>query len=190
MRRLMSSFLPVLLLAAIVLPRCAGSGPSGGGTGDPTTTTATTSTSLPAGAATVTRVVDGDTIVVDVAGGGEEKVRLIGIDTPETKDPRRPVQCFGKEASARTAALLPPGTPVRLVRDAELRDRYGRLLAYVYRLNDDLFVNLTLAREGYAAAATYPPNVAHTDELVAAAGRARAEGRGLWGACGGPGQPA
>ncbi len=140
------------------------------------------------GNAVVTHEVDGDTIRVRVAGR-DETVRLIGIDTPETKDPRRPVQCFGKEAADRTAALLPPGTEVRLVRDAEQRDRYGRLLAYVYRAYDSLFVNLSLARDGYASVYTFPPNVAHTDEFVAAVAEARAAGRGLWRACGGPGVP-
>ena len=150
------------------------------------------STALPPGAnATVVRVVDGDTIRVRLAGSGrEEPVRLIGIDTPETKDPRKPVQCYGKEASERTTALLPRGSPVRLVRDVEERDRYDRLLAYVYRSKDDLFVNLALAREGYAVVATFPPNVAHTDEFVRAVAEARAEDRGLWKACGGPGLPA
>jgi micrococcal nuclease len=149
---------------------------------------ALTTTTAPDGAATVVRVIDGDTILV-VVNGQEERVRLIGIDTPETKDPRRPVQCFGEEAAARTDALLPAGTPVRLVRDVELRDRYDRLLAYVHRAGDDLFVNLTLAREGYAAASTYPPNVAHSDAIAAAAARAREEHRGLWGACEGSDQP-
>jgi micrococcal nuclease len=138
-----------------------------------------------AGLARIVRVVDGDTVVVRLAGE-EERVRLIGIDTPESVDPRAPVECFGAEASARTAELLPPGTEVRLVRDAEARDRYGRLLAYVYRRDDDTFVNLALAEEGYASVLTYPPNVAHTAELVAAAASAREEGRGLWSTCGGP----
>jgi len=118
-------------------------------------------------------------------GGREETVRLIGIDTPETVDPRSPVECFGEEASARTKALLPAGTHVRLVADVEARDRYDRLLAYVYR-DDGTFVNLSLVEDGYASVLTYPPNVAHVDEFTAAAARARDEGRGLWGACGGP----
>ena len=138
---------------------------------------------------TISKVVDGDTIEVRV-GGRTEKVRLLGIDTPETKDPRKPVQCFGEEASRHTAELLPEGTPVRLVRDVEERDRYDRLLAYVYRASDGLFVNLELARGGYADLLTYPPNVAHTAELSAAVAEARREQRGLWGACGGPGRPA
>jgi micrococcal nuclease len=137
-----------------------------------------------AGGAAVMRVVDGDTVVVRT-GGREDTVRLIGVDTPESVDPRSPVECFGREASARTAALLPEGTPVRLVGDAEPRDRYERLLAYVYR-DDGTFVNLALVEEGYASVLTYPPNVAHEPELRAAASRAREAGRGLWGACGGP----
>jgi micrococcal nuclease len=138
-----------------------------------------------AGLARVVRVVDGDTLVVRL-GGEEEHVRLIGIDTPESVDPRAPVECFGAEASARTGELLPPGTEVRLVRDVEPRDRYGRLLAYLYRRDDDTFVNLALAAEGFASVLTYPPNVAHTGELVAAAAAAREAGRGLWSACDGP----
>jgi micrococcal nuclease len=69
------------------------------------------------------------------------------------------------------------------VRDVEERDRYGRLLAYVYRARDGLFVNLVLAREGYAVTLTIPPDVAHTEELLAATRAARAEGRGLWRSC-------
>ena len=143
---------------------------------------------LPRGAnAVVERPVDGDTIRVRLAGddGARERVRLIGVDTPETSDPRRPVQCFGKEAAGFTARALPAGEAVRLVRDVEARDRYGRLLAYVYRARDDLFVNLVLVERGYAQPLTIPPNLAHADQFVAAAARARADGRGLWGACGG-----
>ena len=136
----------------------------------------------PPGTATLARVVDGDTIRVRIKGR-EERVRLVGIDTPESVKPGTPVQCFALAASARTKALLPKGTAVRLVRDVEERDRYGRLLAYVYRARDDLFVNLVLVREGYALALTVPPNVAHTDEFVAAARDAREHGRGLWSRC-------
>jgi len=142
-----------------------------------------------AGTPVVREVVDGDTIVVRV-GDTDEKVRLLGIDTPETKDPRKPVQCFGAEASARTKELLPVGTTVQLVRDVEERDRYDRLLAYVYRAGDGLFVNLELARGGYADLLTYPPNLAHTSDFQQAVAEARQEQRGLWRACGGPGRPA
>ena len=143
----------------------------------------------PPGTATVMHDIDGDTIDVRL-GGRTERVRLLGIDTPETKDPRRPVQCFGKEASDHTAELLPKGTVVRLERDVEARDRYGRLLAYVFRAGDGLFVNLDLVSGGFASVYTFPPNVAHADELRAAAARARTAGAGLWGRCGGPGKPA
>jgi micrococcal nuclease len=132
--------------------------------------------------ATVERVVDGDTIIVRAAGR-RERVRLIGIDTPESVKPNTPVQCFAIEASNRTKALLPAGTGVRLVGDVEQRDRYKRLLAYVYRASDNAFVNLLLAREGYAVPYTFPPNVAHTSEFVAAAAEARDAHRGLWSAC-------
>lgn len=131
---------------------------------------------------TVARVVDGDTVVVQL-GGRDERVRLIGIDTPETVDPRKPVQCFGREASNRTKALLPKGTAVRLERDVEARDRYGRLLAYMYRVDDGMFVNLALAEEGFAQALTIPPNVAYADRFAAAVAEARRGSRGLWGAC-------
>jgi micrococcal nuclease len=126
-------------------------------------------------------VVDGDTVRVTI-GGAEERVRLIGIDTPETHGQGGLRECFGAEATERTHALLPAGTEVRLVRDVEARDRYGRLLAYVYRAHDGLFVNLRLAEEGFAAPLSIPPNVAHSAE-------ARDADRGLWGMCGGPDTP-
>jgi len=131
------------------------------------------------GTTTIERVVDGDTIVVR----GGERVRLIGMDTPETVDPRKPVQCFGEAASRRTKQLLPVGTAVRLVYDVDRYDRYGRTLAYVYRASDGLFVNASLVQDGYAFAYTVPPNVAHADEFVALQQDARREGRGLWTKC-------
>lgn len=129
------------------------------------------------------RVVDGDTVRVRL-DGTEEAVRLIGIDTPETHGPGGLRECFGQEATRRVEALLPKGTRVRVVRDVEPRDRYRRLLAYVYREEDGMFVNLALAREGFAAPLTVPPNVAHAEELVAAAAGARSQSLGLWGRCG------
>jgi micrococcal nuclease len=163
-----------LVLAVLVLAAC-GRTPA-----EPKPTAAPASGNLPAGVdALVKRVVDGDTL--EISGG--ERVRLIGIDTPETKDPKRPVGCYGVEASRFTASLLPAGTPVRLVGDVEQRDKYDRLLAYVYRRSDGLFVNAELLRRGYAQLLTIPPNVAHTDEFVAIAARARGDSQGLWGAC-------
>ena len=167
-----ASTLPRAFAVGIVLALCSTACGGGGGA----------STPAAPGTATVARVVDGDTIRVRIKGR-EERVRLVGIDTPESVKPRTPVQCFALAASARTKALLPKGTAVRLVRDVEERDRYGRLLAYVYRARDDLFVNLALVREGYAVVLTVPPNVAHTGEFVAAAGDAREHGRGLWSRC-------
>lgn len=133
----------------------------------------------------VTHVVDGDTLDVRV-GGAEERIRLIGVDTPESVAPNRPVQCYGAEASAYLASLVPEGTAVRLERDAVARDQFGRLLAYVYRAEDDLLVNLALVEQGYADAVTYGDNEALYSELVAAEAAARDGGRGLWGVCGGP----
>jgi micrococcal nuclease len=138
---------------------------------------------LPPGVGIVAAQVDGDTVRVRI-GGTEEKVRLIGVDTPETHGRNGLIECFGREAAKHTAELIPVGTRVRLVRDAEARDRYGRLLAYVYRDEDDLFVNMALARDGYADVLTYPPNVAHATEFVAAVAEARDNNRGLWSKCG------
>jgi micrococcal nuclease len=137
----------------------------------------------PAGQATVVRPVDGDTVVVRVAGV-DEPVRLIGIDTPESVAEDRPVECFGPEAKDRLAALLPAGTAVRLERDAEARDQYDRLLAYVIRADDGLLVNEALVEEGFAESAPYPPNLARQGQLDEAEARARSGQRGLWPACG------
>jgi micrococcal nuclease len=112
-----------------------------------------------------------------------ETARLIGIDTPETKHPTKPVQCYGPEASARLAALLPPGTEVVLQRDAEPRDAYDRLLVYAVRSADGLFVNDAMVAEGYADARSIEPNTTHDRMLAATESRARAAGLGMWGAC-------
>ena len=126
-------------------------------------------------------MVDGDTIHVEV-GGRREKVRYIGVDTPESVKPGTPVECFAKRASRFNAGLV-AGERVRLVLDAEERDRYGRLLAYVYRARDGLFVNAALVRRGYAVPLTIPPNVEHAGEFRRLGERARQLGRGLWSAC-------
>ena len=132
--------------------------------------------------ATIVRVIDGDTVDAKIMGH-EERIRLIGIDTPETVKPHTPVQCYGPDASAFTKHTLPPGTLVMIVRDAEARDDYGRLLGYVYRSSDDLFVNLELATLGFARPLTISPNDAHALDFVAAATAAQAAHRGLWGQC-------
>ena len=136
------------------------------------------------GRGTVVAVVDGDTVVVDVAGR-EERVRLIGIDTPEVHvDEGEQPDCFGPEASAFTKDLLAPGTAVRLVRDVVGRDDYGRLLAYV-SLADGRMVNELIVAAGFATPLSIPPNTAHAARFVAAARSAEAADLGLWGACGG-----
>ena len=133
--------------------------------------------------ATVAKVIDGDTIEVE----GGRRVRFIGIDTPEVSGG---VECYGREASARTAELLPVGTRVRLEYDVERTDRYGRTLAYVHRVSDGLFVNLDLARSGFAQQLTVPPNVAHAEEIRQAVAEARSATRALWSACPAAGPPA
>jgi micrococcal nuclease len=119
------------------------------------------------------RVIDGDTIELD----GGERVRLIGVDTPETVDPRRPVQYFGKEASAFTRRMA-EGRNLRLEQDQETRDRYGRTLAYVY-LQDGTFLNAEIIRQGYGHAYTRFP-FRYERQFVALEREARESRRGLW----------
>jgi micrococcal nuclease len=125
----------------------------------------------------VVSVVDGDTIDVRI-NGVVERVRYIGMDTPETVDPRKPVQCFGKEASAKNTELA-LGKVVTLERDVSERDRYGRLLRYVYV--NGVMINEALVREGYAHVYTYPPDVKYDTVFREAERAAREQGRGLWG---------
>ena len=129
----------------------------------------------------VVRVVDGDTIRVAI-GGREERVRYIGVDTPESRRPDTPVQCYARRA-ARENERLVRGERVRLVSDVEERDRFGRLLAYVYRASDGRFVNAALVRGGFARPLTIPPNVRFADRFARLATEARRSGRGLWSAC-------
>ncbi|HEV2770019.1 MAG TPA: thermonuclease family protein [Solirubrobacteraceae bacterium] len=129
----------------------------------------------------VVHVVDGDTIAVRL-GGREETVRYIGVDTPETKRPGAPVQCFGPAAGAFNARLV-EGERVRVEPGEEQRDRYGRLLGYVYRERDGLFVNEALVRGGYARARAYAPNDRYAARFDALTDAAREGGRGLWGRC-------
>ena len=135
---------------------------------------------------TVVAVVDGDTIVVGF-GSHDETVRLLGLDTPESVDPSRPRQCFGVEATERLRDLLPAGTRVRLEIDVEARDRYGRLLAYVFV--GDQMANETLLAEGYGALSIYEPNSTYRRRLTSAEQTARTRLAGLWSACDGPDQP-
>ncbi len=142
----------------------------------------------------VSRVVDGDTIAV-IVSGEEEKVRLIGINTPETVDPRRPVQCFGKEASNYMKSLLldahlggSSGSEVRLVSDPtqDSTDKYGRLLRYVY-LSDGTNINLKMIQDGYAYEYTYDLPYKYQKEFKKAQADAEINQKGLWATdtCGG-----
>ena len=135
-------------------------------------------TSQQAGPAVVERVLDGDTVVIS----GGERVRYIGVDTPEiyhSQRPNRPGQWYSREAKAFNERLV-EGKPVRLEFDAERRDKYKRLLAYVY-LEDGTFVNAELVRQGYARILTIPPNVKYADLFLKYEREARLAGRGLWG---------
>lgn len=122
----------------------------------------------------VKRVVDGDTIELE----NGEKVRYIGINTPESVKVNSPVECFGKEASKKNEELV-EGKSVRLERDVSDKDRYGRLLRFVY-LEDGTFVNDVLVREGYARVSTFPPDVAKAEQFKMAEREARENKRGLW----------
>jgi endonuclease YncB( thermonuclease family) len=132
----------------------------------------------PLGPYPVLRVTDGDTIRVEI-DGESIPVRLIGIDTPETVHPRIPVQPYGPEASAYLKALLPPGDSVRLELDVQARDRYGRLLAYVYT-EDGRQANLLMVQAGLARVYTIPPNVRYVNLYQAAAAGAQSVSKGLW----------
>ena len=132
----------------------------------------------------VTKVIDGDTIKVNT-GGKEVTVRILGVDTPETVDPRKSVQCFGKEASNEAKRLL-TGKTVILQKDVSDKDKYDRLLRYVFLpLGDGRILNIGdyLIREGYAHTLTIPPDVKYADQFLEAQRQAREAKKGLWGKC-------
>ncbi|MCH8051246.1 MAG: thermonuclease family protein, partial [Chloroflexi bacterium] len=170
------------ILALFVLAACDDETPPQDPPGATQTalTTASPPPSFPDGTtpATVVRVVDGDTIEVEIEGE-THKVRYIGIDTPETVDPRRPVGCFGEEASAANKALV-EGLIVGLEGDVSDTDRFGRLLRYVW-LNSQEMVNALLVRDGYAQASAYPPDVRYQELFDGLEAEARSAERGLWG---------
>ncbi len=161
-----------LVLIALSVSRC---GIKGGGSDEPSGPLT----------ARVTHVVDGDTIDVELRDGDEETVRYIGIDTPETVKPGTPVECGGPRAHEANDKLVYRKT-VTLRFDAERRDVYGRLLAYVYLPRAGrrpLFVNAELARRGLARTLTIPPNDSFAALFDRLATRAGVLGRGLWGSC-------
>jgi len=127
----------------------------------------------------VVRVIDGDTIEVCCMAGQPEKVRYIGVNTPETKHPMKGVEEYGAEAAEANRRLV-ANKAVRLEFDVAQRDRYGRLLAYVY-LEDGTFVNAWLVERGYAQVMTVPPNVKYQDLFLRLQRLARSAGKGLWG---------
>lgn len=134
--------------------------------------------------AKVTRVIDGDTIEVEI-DKRNFKVRYIGVDTPETVDPRRPVACFGKEASLENKQLV-EGKKVYLEKDISETDKYDRLLRYIYLPQDSgslLFINDYLVRQGFAKVVTFPPDVKYSQQFIEAEREARENNRGLWQKC-------
>lgn len=141
--------------------------------------------------APVVAVVDGDTLDVRL-GGRRERVRLIGINTPESVDPRRPVECYGREASAKAKELL-RGQTVLLEADPsqDEQDRFGRLLRYVW-LPDGRLFNLEMVAQGYAFEYTFAAPYKYRDEFRRAQARARSDGLGLWSpdTCDGRSKPA
>ncbi len=150
--------------------------------------------SVPAGAepAQLSRVVDGDTADFVLSDGRTDRVRFTLIDTPETVHPSAPVGCFGQEASAFTSWLLSLGADVYLESDVSDRDRYDRLLRYVWLdFGGEVYLlNEAIARSGYGALSTYPPDVKYVDQVQAAQQFAQRHQRGLWGACESFGAPA
>lgn len=124
----------------------------------------------------VEEVIDGDTIVLE----GGETVRYIGIDTPETSHPTKPIECFGEESKKINKNLV-EGKMIRLEKDVSETDRYGRLLRYVWV--DEIFVNDKLVRDGYASSVSYPPDVKYQEVFKQAQEEAMQDNRGLWNSC-------
>ncbi|MBI5309945.1 MAG: thermonuclease family protein [Actinobacteria bacterium] len=130
--------------------------------------------------ARVLRVVDGDTILVRTAQGGKERVRYIGVDTPESVKPNAPVECFGKQAAKFNGSLV-LGREVRLMPDREPRDRYGRTLAFVYA--GGVFINAELLKRGYARTIEIEPNTSKAEYFAGLERVAIRTNKGLWRAC-------
>jgi micrococcal nuclease len=135
--------------------------------------------------ATVAHVVDGDTLDAKIDGLGTVRIRMLGVDTPEVVDPRKPVQCFGEDASSFSKKTLAVDSRIRLAADpqADERDMYGRLLRNVY-LADGTDYNALLVEQGYARAYTYfPLTPARKVQMIQLQREAKEAGRGLWAAC-------
>ena len=166
------------LLISFALLAAIGAGCDAGGGGGPSTAAG------PARAATVVRVVDGDTLVARV-GGADERVRLLGVDAPESVTPDRPVECFGPQAAAEARRLMPRGARISLAADPTQgeRDRFGRLLAEVTVAGDATTVNEELVAGGFAEVFRGDGRAPLLPSLRQAESAARAARRGLWGAC-------
>lgn len=167
MTRAVATALAVALAACLPVQPTGDVEPSTGLPGPPPSTTP----------AVIERVVDGDTVIAEVAGA-RERVRLLRIDAPEVARDGEPAECLADASTAALEALVPPGTTVRVATDVEVRDRFDRLLAHMWV--DEVWVNGAMLRDGMAQVLTIPPNVAYDDEVLAAADAARRDGRGLW----------
>lgn len=132
---------------------------------------------------TVVAHVDGDTLKVQRPDGAVVTVRLIGIDTPETRHPTKPVGCYGPEASAKIRELAPIASPMLLERDVQELDRYGRTLGYLWTADGAAMVNEQLVGQGFAVLLTIPPDVRYVERFTAAQQSARDQALGLWSAC-------
>ena len=168
--RQLPSLASIAILIVVIVVLVTGSGDDSGSADEPAAKSVT---------ARVTRVVDGDTVEARIDGRSED-VRYVGVDTPESVKPDTPVECYAIAASHFNADLV-EGETVRLDFDAERRDVYGRLLAYVH-LGDE-FVNAELVRRGYATTLTIAPNTRYANLFDRLEREASAAGRGLWGAC-------
>jgi micrococcal nuclease len=152
----------------------------------PTTKSITPAPGATLSDASLVRIVDGDTIIVRI-GGSDERVRLIGINTPELNKPDGPVECYAIEASDQTEALIgDAGGHIQLERDVSETDQYGRLLRYVWLVTPQgkQLLNEELVEGGYARSISYRPDVKYQSALNRDQTDARNDGRGLWGACG------
>ena len=172
---MMQRFLFLLLICSFSTINVSCNSKSGKRKAEPTSSTLT----IPNGFLAVTKVVDGDTFWADDGTSKGVKIRLIGVDAPESRKTfKKEVGYFGKEAKAYLTNLL-IGKSVRLEYDVNRTDQYGRTLAYVY-LQDGTFVNADLVKNGYAMTLTIPPNVKYADEFVKLQEDARENNRGLW----------
>ncbi|GAA5112676.1 thermonuclease family protein [Haloechinothrix salitolerans] len=196
-----------VLVAAVLSPETSDetSGTPTASTSTPSETTTPTTTSevekntRPAGApanvpsdvqeAKVRRIVDGDTLKLAATNGrgplpssAQVDVQLLEIDTPETKHPSKPVQCYGPKATSHLKNLVPPGSTVWVQRDEELRDQHGRHLLYLWNDNG-VFVNLKMVASGHAKAVLHQPNDLHWKQISEAGRKAKSRDAGLWGAC-------